>query len=86
MPHSHISTFHFGFLPVCAFFQIAVREVDGTYYNLDSKLDYPEVIGDEGMLMKFLADTLECREKELFVVVTKQTEHESTWMKRDGNS
>jgi len=62
---------------------IAVREIEGTYYNLDSKLDYPEVIGDEQALVSFLRETLQCREKELFIVVSKNIEQDSSWVKND---
>ncbi|KAI5712394.1 hypothetical protein M8J75_007944 [Diaphorina citri] len=47
---------------------LTVRNINGIYYNLDSKLDSPEHIGREEDLVEYLRDVLSDIDKELFVV------------------
>lgn len=49
---------------------LAIRCINGSYYNLDSKLDHPELIGRENDLVIYLRDVLADIEKELFVITT----------------
>ena len=58
---------------------IAIRRIQDKYYNLDSKLDTPEVIGDEDSLFSFLQSELENGEKELLIVVSQEVEQAGTW-------
>uniref|UniRef100_G1KHD8 Josephin-1 n=1 Tax=Anolis carolinensis TaxID=28377 RepID=G1KHD8_ANOCA len=51
---------------------ICVREVGGTYYNLDSKLKVPEWIGGETELRKFLRHQLRGKNCELLLVVPEE--------------
>ncbi|XP_076064074.1 josephin-1-like [Oratosquilla oratoria] len=60
---------------------IAIRNIRGVYYNLDSKLEAPEIIGRGAELLKYLGDELRCKEKELFIVVTPEVEHSRSWSK-----
>uniref|UniRef100_A0A8C5NK79 Josephin-1 n=1 Tax=Junco hyemalis TaxID=40217 RepID=A0A8C5NK79_JUNHY len=58
---------------------ICVREVGGTYYNLDSKLKVPEWIGGESELRKFLKHQLRGKNCELLLVVPEEVEAHQTW-------
>lgn len=49
------------------------------YYNLDSKLDEPELIGDDGKLISYLEILIKSKDKELFVIVQKNVEIDSSW-------
>ncbi|KAL1465659.1 hypothetical protein WDU94_005211 [Cyamophila willieti] len=49
---------------------LSIRNINGIYYNLDSKLDQPEKIGREDHLVDYLQDILSDVEKEMFVVTT----------------
>ncbi|XP_074649250.1 josephin-1-like [Tubulanus polymorphus] len=58
---------------------IALRDISGVYYNLDSKLDSPELIGKPAELLSYLKEQLECQDKELLVIVSKEVEMNGTW-------
>lgn len=58
---------------------IGVREVGGTYYNLDSKLRSPQPIGDSDELRKFLRQQLRGKNCELLLVVSDEVEAHQTW-------
>lgn len=49
----------------------AIREVDGVFYNLDSKLMAPLAIGKSPDLLKYLRQQIMSKNHELFVVVTQ---------------
>ncbi|XP_045607536.1 josephin-1 [Procambarus clarkii] len=58
---------------------IAIRNIRGIYYNLDSKLETPEIIGKEQELINYLREELRNKDKELFVVVTMEVEQTRGW-------
>ncbi|KAM6032606.1 josephin-2 [Theristicus caerulescens] len=58
----------------------AVRQLDGTYYNLDSKLRAPVVIGGEAELRAFLRDFLSRGICEVFLVVPRAAEEAGAWL------
>lgn len=58
---------------------IGVREVGGTYYNLDSKLRSPQCIGSPDELRKFLRQQLRGKNCELLLVVSEDVEAHQTW-------
>lgn len=60
---------------------IAFRKIGDVYYNLDSKLDSPQEIGDERVLLGFLRQELEDEEKELLLVVHQDVERKGSWRK-----
>lgn len=62
---------------------IAINKIDDLYYNLDSKLDAPELIGHEQQLLSYLSEQLESREKELLLVVTSDVEQTASWRRHD---
>ncbi|GBP66582.1 Josephin-1 [Eumeta japonica] len=76
------SEYKFGFvmLPLRRRHWITVRQIQGQFYNLDSKLDIPQLIGRGSDLIAYLKEQLESKEKELFVVVSKEVEEKQTWM------
>ncbi|KAM6038188.1 josephin-2 isoform 1-T1 [Chlamydotis macqueenii] len=59
---------------------LAVRQLCGTYYNLDSKLRAPVVIGGEAELRAFLRDFLSQGLCEVFLVVSRAVEETGTWL------
>ncbi|XP_064106029.1 josephin-1-like isoform X1 [Macrobrachium rosenbergii] len=58
---------------------IAIRNIRGVYYNLDSKLEAPEIIGKEQELTNYLREELKNKDKELFLVVTQEVEQSRGW-------
>lgn len=77
------SDMKFGFLqfPLNRKHWISVREIDGTYYNMDSKLDGPLPIGKQNELLIYLREQLKSKDKELFVVMTLEVERSQAWRK-----
>ncbi|XP_046551715.1 josephin-2-like isoform X1 [Haliotis rubra] len=66
-------------LPIHRKHWISVRKVQDQYLNLDSKLDCPELIGDESAVKEFLQDQLEDGDKELLLVVTEDVGDSGSW-------
>lgn len=54
---------------------IAVRRIGDSYYNLDSKLRQPELLGNEADMLQFLREQLsdELHQRELFLVLEQQS-------------
>ena len=46
---------------------------------MDSKLDAPEEIGCEEDLSKYLNNLIKSKDKELFIIVTKEVESDDSW-------
>ncbi|XP_074926668.1 josephin-2 [Chelonoidis abingdonii] len=67
-------------LPVRRKHWIAVRQVGGTYYNLDSKLKAPACVGGEGELRAFLQDFLSQGPCEVLLVVSRAVEESGGWL------
>lgn len=67
------SEMKFGFLqfPLSRKHWIAVRDVAGTFYNLDSKLEAPVAIGKSQELLQYLREQVKCKDREIFIVVTQ---------------
>ncbi|KAJ0180275.1 hypothetical protein K1T71_003679 [Dendrolimus kikuchii] len=76
------SDYKLGFvmLPLRRRHWITIRQIQGNFYNLDSKLDAPQVIGRSSDLIAYLKEQLDSKEKELFVVVSKEIEEKQLWM------
>lgn len=77
------SDMKFGFLqfPLNRKHWIAVKEIDDTFYNLDSKLDSPAIIGKENELLTYLREQIRGKDREIFVVVTQDVERSQAWRK-----
>lgn len=58
---------------------ICLREIDGSFFNLDSKLDTPLLIGDAQQLHAYLQEELEDKEKELLLVVSPDVSLAKSW-------
>ncbi|XP_064641856.1 josephin-1-like [Lineus longissimus] len=58
---------------------IGIREISGLYYNLDSKLDAPEIIGKIAELQVYLKEQIEDKDKELLLVVRTAVDEARTW-------
>ncbi|KAJ1082112.1 hypothetical protein NDU88_002282 [Pleurodeles waltl] len=67
-------------LPIRRKHWIAVRLVNGLYYNLDSKLKGPAKIGDEIALREFLHKFISEGPCEILLVVRKDVEETGKWM------
>ncbi|XP_043915645.1 josephin-2 isoform X1 [Protopterus annectens] len=66
-------------LPIRRKHWIAVREVYGVYYNLDSKLKSPVRLGGENEIRKFLKEHMSEEPCEMLLVVQKDVEEDGTW-------
>ncbi|XP_071035493.1 josephin-1 isoform X2 [Parasteatoda tepidariorum] len=60
---------------------IAVKEIEGTFYNLDSKLDRPSVIGKESDLMSYLREQIRGKDREIFLIVPQELDRKNLWKK-----
>lgn len=67
-------------LPVRRKHWIAVRQVGGVYYNLDSKLKAPDCVGGEGELRAFLQGFLSQGPCEVLLVVSRAVEETGAWL------
>ncbi|XP_049866843.1 josephin-2 isoform X2 [Pectinophora gossypiella] len=76
------SDYKLGFvmLPLRRRHWIAIRQIQGNFYNLDSKLEVPQLIGRSSELIAYLKEQLECKEKEMFVIVSKEVEQKHLWI------
>ncbi|XP_022201567.2 josephin-1 [Nilaparvata lugens] len=72
--------FKFVVLPFQRRHWIAIRQVNGCYYNLDSKLNLPQKIGTSTELVDFLREQIKCPEKELFIIVSNDSERRRLWL------
>ncbi|KAL0272082.1 UNVERIFIED_CONTAM: hypothetical protein PYX00_005191 [Menopon gallinae] len=59
---------------------IAIRQIEGQYYNLDSKNEFPQNLGDEASFIDYLRKELGNNDRELFVVVTQDVEKSQSWL------
>ena len=64
----------------------AVRNMNGCFYDLDSKLDEPKCIGGSEKVLTFLRSEMACQKTELFLVVASLVAETKTWMKVDSDS
>ncbi|XP_061146083.1 josephin-2 [Syngnathus typhle] len=62
---------------------LAVRQVNGQYFNLDSKLKSPVCIGGEKELQTFLSEQLSQDVAEMLLVVTREVEEDGSWLNPD---
>lgn len=62
---------------------IAIRRVEEQYYNLDSKLKSPEVLGEESAAKIYLRTQLLEKERELLLIVTKDVAKDVSWRVED---
>ncbi|CAL1610997.1 unnamed protein product [Knipowitschia caucasica] len=62
---------------------LAVRQVMGQYYNLDSKLKNPVSIGGEANLRTFLSEQLSQEVAEMLLVVRRDVEEDGSWLITD---
>lgn len=58
---------------------IAMRKIEETFYNLDSKLSSPSLIGDELEFINFLREQLKVEDIQLLLVVEKSVAEFETW-------
>lgn len=77
------SEYKFGFivLPFRRRHWIAIRKMNGFYWNLDSKLNAPECIGDDIEVINYLTNQFKSNNMELFVIVKSDTGKTQQWLK-----
>lgn len=61
---------------------VALKYIQGAFYNLDSKLKAPERIGSADQFMDFLRGELGAGDKQLFLVVEKHVGESAAWKKQ----
>lgn len=82
----------FVLLPLKRRHWIALKKIHGAFYNLDSKLDSPQLIGKDNELLVYLKDQIDNKEKELFLVVSREIDSNQGWLmepyeiKKDNNT
>ncbi|KAJ8679883.1 hypothetical protein QAD02_015670 [Eretmocerus hayati] len=64
---------------------IALRSINDDFYNLDSKLDSPQIIGQEDDFLAYLKEQIESKDKELFLIVLKEIESTQGWLRESVN-
>ncbi|XP_072390295.1 josephin-like protein [Diabrotica undecimpunctata] len=76
------SEYKLGFitLPVWRRHWITIKQINCGYYNLDSKLDAPQLIGGDQEVINYLRDEVESKDKELFLVVTNEVSKDQSWI------
>ncbi|KAI4460377.1 josephin 1 2 [Holotrichia oblita] len=62
---------------------IAIRQINGNYYNLDSKLDSPCIIGRHLNVIEYLKEELESKDKQLFLVIEEDRSESQDWLLKD---
>ena len=58
---------------------IALKDIGGVWYNLDSKIKEPEIIGGKHECYQFLENHLKDKDKELFLIVSKEVQETEMW-------
>ncbi|XP_052871134.1 josephin-like protein [Anopheles cruzii] len=79
------TTYKVGFvrLPIQRRHWIAIRQINEEYWNLDSKLDVPQCLGDESSMLEYLREQLNSNDKELFIVCTNEVDKTQQWLLPD---
>ncbi|XP_053577066.1 josephin-2 [Bombina bombina] len=70
-------------LPITRKHWIAVRQINGVYYNLDSKLKAPAKLGSPRELREFLQDHISRGSCEVLLVVQKDKEEARRWLRAE---
>lgn len=60
----------------------AIRKVNGSYYNLDSKLTSPQLLGSEENLIAFLTEVLSLEDGQLLIIVGKSEAENCLWKRQ----
>uniref|UniRef100_A0A182FCW8 ubiquitinyl hydrolase 1 n=1 Tax=Anopheles albimanus TaxID=7167 RepID=A0A182FCW8_ANOAL len=76
------TTYKVGFvkLPIQRKHWIAVRQINDEFWNLDSKLDAPQCLGNEANLLQYLREQLTSNDKQLFIVCTTEVGNTQRWL------
>lgn len=60
--------------------QITIRYIGGAYYDLDSKLDRPHMLGEADALLECLRQRLLDENNQAFIVVSEAIEKEQLYL------
>jgi len=60
---------------------IAVKQIEDTFYNLDSKFDRPSVIGKVPDLLSYLREQIRGKDREIFLIVSQELDRKCFWKK-----
>ncbi|XP_045213192.2 josephin-2-like [Mercenaria mercenaria] len=79
------SDYKIGFIKIPFDFKhwYVIRELEGSFYNLDSKLDKPERLGDRQTVVDFLKQRLTLDKTQLLLVVEPAVENMGSWYMGD---
>ena len=66
-------------LPIKRKHWIAIRQFNNVFYNLDSKLNSPELIGGEADLKAYLQKLLDSGQSELLIIVDKNADKDAVF-------
>lgn len=58
---------------------IVIRQIDGTFYNLDSKLAKPEAIGYGEDVMLYLTEKILHKKTQMLLIVEPEVEQSGAW-------
>ncbi|XP_017769356.1 PREDICTED: josephin-1 [Nicrophorus vespilloides] len=72
--------FSFFTLPLGRRHWITLKQIGDHFYNLDSKLSAPQLIGNDNNIVEYLKDELESKEKQLFLVVSGEVSKDQSWL------
>ncbi|XP_067045201.1 josephin-1-like [Acropora muricata] len=61
---------------------LAIRKVNGSYCNLDSKLTSPQLLGSEENLIAFLTEVLSLEDAQLLIIVGKSEAENCLWKRQ----
>uniref|UniRef100_A0A336K828 Josephin-2 n=1 Tax=Culicoides sonorensis TaxID=179676 RepID=A0A336K828_CULSO len=62
---------------------ISIKKIGSDFWNLDSKLKVPQSIGTEQNAIEYLRKELQEKDKELFIVVTKDVARQQSWNREE---
>uniref|UniRef100_A0A1B6DIB6 Josephin-2 n=1 Tax=Clastoptera arizonana TaxID=38151 RepID=A0A1B6DIB6_9HEMI len=76
------SDYKLGFvlLPLRKRHWVTIRQISGAWYNLDSKFEEPQLLGNDEEVKSYLRHELENTAKELFIIVSKEVESRQLWL------
>lgn len=63
-----------------------IRDINGTFYNLDSKLDRPAELGDTSAVHRYIKEQLEKESTHVLLVMQPEVEQSGAWFRKGDNN
>ena len=73
-------------LPIKRKHWITLCRINSVFYNLDSKINDPQKIGDESELRTYLKQQLSCKDTELLIIVDQNVDKNIMWTNSKSSS